>query len=104
MELRLQKSKIKIKRLLTLFILCVAIFAVLTAQVPNKAESAKVIGVKIYDYSGDFEELFDEWSQLGINSVFVSPSLDSISSFREQALKHNIKRFPCDQLLPVQKP
>ncbi|KPK96403.1 hypothetical protein AMJ80_00270 [bacterium SM23_31] len=81
---------LKIGLLLCLFLL---VFGLLTSCVNQKFDSEKIIGVKIYEYSGDITTLFVEWTQLGINTVFVSPSLDSIPSFREEALKHQIKRF-----------
>ena len=69
------------------------IFGLLTSCSVQQVDSDTIIGVKIYQYSGDFTTLFSEWTQLGINTVFVSPSLDSVPSFREQAAKHQIKRF-----------
>jgi uncharacterized lipoprotein YddW (UPF0748 family) len=72
---------------------CNLIFGSFTSCAKQKLDSDKIIGVKIYDYSGDITILFNEWTQLGINTVFVSPSLDSLPSFRKQAAKHLIKRF-----------
>lgn len=69
------------------------IFGLLTSCSVQQVDSDTIIGVKIYQYSGDFTTLFSEWTQLGINTVFVSPSLDSVPSFREQIAKHQIKRF-----------
>ncbi len=69
------------------------LFGLIASCSGRKIDSDKIIGVKIYEYSGDITTLFSEWTQLGINTVFVSPSLDSVPSFREQAAKHQIKRF-----------
>jgi len=53
----------------------------------------QIIGVKIYEHKGSFPELFEEWNSLGINTAFVSASLDSNSEFRKLAKKHNITTF-----------
>ena len=86
-------TSINILKASLLFCFLYLIFGVLSSCSERKINSDKIIGVKIYDYSGDYNTLFREWNQLGINTVFVSPSLDSIPAFREQAAKHQIKRF-----------
>jgi len=77
---------------LNIFLLSV-IFGIFSSCTKEKYYSDKIIGVKIYDHSGDFNTLFNEWTQLGINTAFVSPSLDSVSSFRKQAAINGIRRF-----------
>lgn len=52
-----------------------------------------LIGVKIYDYSGDFGSLFEEWRRLGINTAFVSPALESKQEFRSLAKKTGVATF-----------
>jgi hypothetical protein len=52
-----------------------------------------LIGVKIYDYNGDFGKLFEEWRRLGINTAFVSPALESKQEFRELARKNSVATF-----------
>jgi hypothetical protein len=52
-----------------------------------------IIGVKIYDYTGSFPELFEEWRSLGINTAFVSASLESNQEFRSSAEKNDIATF-----------
>lgn len=52
-----------------------------------------LIGVKIYDYSGDFRKLFEEWRELGINAAFVSPALISNLEFRSLAKKNGVATF-----------
>jgi len=49
------------------------------------AEAARLIGIKIYDYAGDFRQLFEEWRVLGINTAFVSPALASKPDFMKRA-------------------
>lgn len=58
----------------------------------------KVLGVKIYNYDKPLSPLFDEWSQLGINTVFTDPSLYAVDEFRSLAKDHNIKVF---LILPI---
>jgi len=52
-----------------------------------------MVGVKIYDYGGSFPNLFEEWRSLGINTAFVSASLESNQEFRSLAKKNNIPTF-----------
>lgn len=44
-----------------------------------------IVGVKIYETDRDILGLFDEWAELGINTVFASRSLASVEGFRETA-------------------
>lgn len=53
----------------------------------------QMIGVKIYDYHGDYYTLVTKWSQMGINTAFVSTSLAGNDSFRLALKKNNIKVF-----------
>jgi len=62
-------------------------------KIKKKYNSDLLIGVKIYEYHHDFNHLFKQWKEMGINTVFVGLSLDSNRTFREMAEKHNIKRF-----------
>jgi len=57
---------------------------------PNKD---LLIGIKIYDYRGDFRKLFEEWRLLGINTAFVSPALESNQEFRSLAKKNGLATF-----------
>ena len=49
------------------------------------AGEGRLIGIKIYDYDGDFRQLFEEWRSLGINTAFVSPALASKPDFMKRA-------------------
>ncbi len=53
----------------------------------------QIIGVKIYEHEGSLPELFDEWRSLGINTAFVSASLDSNNEFRRLAKQYDIVTF-----------
>lgn len=57
------------------------------------SQEDRIIGVKIYDHHGSFPELFEEWRSLGINTAFVSASLDSNAEFRSLAKKYNIATY-----------
>ncbi len=61
-------------------------------------EASPIIGIKIYDYSGDFSELFKEWRSLGINTCFVSPELAGKPGFRDAARPEGIAVF---LILPI---
>jgi len=47
-----------------------------------KKASDKIIGIKIYDYSGDYNKLVSVWEEMGINTAFVSTSLAADKNFR----------------------
>jgi hypothetical protein len=59
----------------------------------NPPQDTKVIGVKIYEHTGSFDQLFGEWNNIGINTGFCSEELISDSEFMRQALKHDITTF-----------
>jgi len=63
------------------------------AQALQGAGQDLLIGVKIYDYSGDMKALFAEWNRLGINTVFASPVLEAKPEFRSLARKNGIATF-----------
>jgi uncharacterized lipoprotein YddW (UPF0748 family) len=52
-----------------------------------------IIGVKIYDYEKNYQDLFAEWLSLGINTALVSVSLLSDDEFRDLAAKSGIRLF-----------
>jgi hypothetical protein len=60
---------------------------------PVEEKKEPLVGVKIYDYSGDFQKLFETWRSLGINTAFVSPDLQSKPIFRDLAKKSGIATF-----------
>jgi len=80
------------------------IFLVLTFIIPGcwkkrnvQDESPMMIGVKVYHIDRELNTLFNEWEELGINTVFASPSVFG-DEFRSLAKKHRIKTFI---ILPV---
>ena len=58
----------------------------------------QIIGVKIYDYEGSLEELFDKWRDLGVNTVFASDALSLNGDFRRIARERGVKIFT---ILPI---
>lgn len=58
-----------------------------------KEASEKIIGIKIYDYAGDYEKLALEWEDMGINTAFVSTTLAADKNFREALKSRDISVF-----------
>lgn len=52
-----------------------------------------IIGVKIYEHRGSFEELFDQWDDVGFNTAFVSEALATDSTFRKVATARGLPVF-----------
>ena len=57
-----------------------------------------IVGVKIYDHAGEFEELFDRWMTIGINTAFVSEALAENEAFRREA---KLREVPVFIITPV---
>jgi hypothetical protein len=49
-----------------------------------------IIGVKIYEYRGDYGALADRWAGTGINTAFVSTALAANDTFRQALQRHDI--------------
>jgi len=52
-----------------------------------------VIGVKIYEAAGPFDNLFRKWRDLGVNTLFVSEALLKNADFRELARTNGMTLF-----------
>ena len=67
------------------------LFSFLTAVIICSCDRSpeQIIGIKIYDYKGDFGQLAARWVDMGINTAFVSTRLAADMNFRE-ALKEGI--------------
>ena len=50
--------------------------------------SERIIGIKIYEYDKDFNQLVSKWKVMGINTAFISTELAANNEFR-QLLKEN---------------
>ena len=70
-------------------------FSVLEVFPPEKAarREAPIVGVKIYDHKGDVPSLFDQFAEVGVNTVFCSEALAADAGFRLQARDRKIKVF-----------
>lgn len=56
-------------------------------------ETQPLIGVKIYEHQGAYDQLFKEWNRMGINTGFCSQGLISNEDFMEEANRHGISTF-----------
>ncbi len=89
------------KGLISLFIpiiLCAFLIFCPDKQDESKKKKEIMVGVKIYEYEGNFEELFKEWQSLKINTAFVSETLLSNRTFRALAKKYSVALYV---ILPV---
>jgi len=57
-----------------------------------------ILGVKIYENNQDWLQVFEEWQDIGINTVFASVDLNRDATFRDLARQNKITRFI---ILPV---
>lgn len=53
----------------------------------------RLIGAKIYDHPGPYDQLFEQWNGMGINTAFCSQALVSKREFMQEARKHRISTF-----------
>ncbi len=89
------------KGIITLFVIvfhCAFLFFCSAERDLTKIKKDSMIGVKIYEYEGNLEDLFEEWRFLGINTAFVSESLLSNEKFRDLAKENSITTFV---ILPI---
>ena len=73
--------------------LLVFLFLHCTNKKDKATNEGQIAGVKIYDYDGKLPELFNEWHELGINTIFSSVSLYSNDDFRSMARKSDITTY-----------
>ena len=57
------------------------------------SDKDRITGIKIYEYSGDYNKLVTRWNSMGINTAFVSTSLASDTAFRRVLKENNIAIF-----------
>ncbi len=75
------------KQLIPLFLMCCAFLGC------TQKSDTLLIGAKIYEHSGSYEQLFSRWTDLGINTGFCSKELISDPDFMQQARDHAISTF-----------
>lgn len=78
-------------KLFLFLILSVPIF--LSCQDVRESKGGKIIGVKVYDFPGELNDLFGQLESAGINTLFVSPMLARRSGFRSSATAHGMPVF-----------
>lgn len=91
----------KTKGIISLIVIafsCTGLFFCTGKRDESKKKDELIIGVKIYEFEGKLENLFEEWRFLGINTAFVSESLLSNQKFRDLAKKNSITTFV---ILPI---
>jgi hypothetical protein len=64
------------------------ILQVMFADYSCSRNTEKIIGIKIYEYDKDFNQLVEMWKDMGINTAFISKELATNTLFR-QILKAN---------------
>ena len=55
--------------------------------------TSKIIGVKIYEYHGNYSALAAHWKDMGINTSFISTTLAANDTFRQALKRNNILAF-----------
>jgi hypothetical protein len=83
---------------ITAVITCLFFIAGFSFIKNNSEDEEKIIGVKIYEYKGDYNLLFDKWKEVGINTVYASVALLSDDEFKSLAKKNNINTYV---ILPI---
>lgn len=88
------KQTTRERRVLGILILLCSILMVAGCRQRSKPihEHQRMIGVKVYEIEQEPAALFQEWDELGINTVFAAPSLLS-TEFKSLARKHQIETF-----------
>lgn len=69
----------------------ILVFGILPAC--NPEDHHKIVGIKIYDYQGDYAGLISKWKDIGINTCFVSTSLAADKEFRKILHENNIRVY-----------
>jgi hypothetical protein len=69
------------------------VLQVILACFSCKHEPEKIIGIKIYEYDKDFNQLVEKWKEMGINTAFVSKELAGNTDFRQILKANNINVY-----------
>lgn len=74
-----------------LLIIPLMILVLMFAFCSRKPE--KIIGMKIYEYNKDFNNLIGKWKEMGINTVFMSRELAANENFRKLLDENDIEVY-----------
>jgi len=66
------------------------ILQLMLASVSCSRDTEKIIGIKIYEYNQDLNQLVEKWKRMGINTAFVSKELAANTAFRQILKENNI--------------
>jgi hypothetical protein len=77
------------KRLAIIFL----VLLVMPAFFSCNRSPERIIGVKIYEYDKDFNQLADKWKEMGINTAFISKELAANPLFRQVLRQNKIKVY-----------
>lgn len=84
----------KIRLGLCISMLSIALFFSNCTSIEKNTQQDEIIaGVKIYEHEGDYNELFTNWKDIGINTIFGSVELLSNEEFKKLAKANGIKTF-----------
>jgi hypothetical protein len=72
------------------FLIILAIFCLCSCSLHS---NRKIIGIKIYDYNGNCDDLAYKWAEMGINTAFISATLAANNDFRQALRKRDISVF-----------
>lgn len=64
----------------------------------NKNQDKPIVGVKIYEFKGDFNQLFDDFKSIGVNTLVASVDLLSNEKFKILAKENEMQTFA---ILPI---
>lgn len=78
---------------MTKYLFSILLILLLLNQSCTYEEQHILIGAKIYEHSGSYNSLFEQWNDLGINTGFCSQDLISDREFMNDAREHNISIF-----------
>jgi len=71
----------------------ILVFQIMLACISCGNHREKIIGIKIYEYSNDFNLLVEKWKEMGVNTAFVSKELAANQVFRQILKKNKIRVY-----------
>ncbi len=59
----------------------------------TQEKNTTIVGVKIYEQQENYQSMFQEWHEMGINTAFISVELAYDDDFRKLALENEVQVF-----------